>query len=425
MKIFGFNISRKDSGESIDVVLRRLISAAESSSGITVTPDNCEESPTVQAIVNAISMHFSALPVQLFRKGESMGRETKEPLPNHPVARLLRRPNQWQTQSEFFGDAAATLVKHGRFVAIKTQGVTGPIRYLVPVDPLSVQINQSDNYDLRYRITTAGGAQRDYEPWEVHYVRSRSTDFITGDSPVWKAREAIALEIAAQKFGAEFFGNGAMPGLIFKYAENFRGHTSKEQRDKFVESFQDAYGTRKRFRALLLPFGIGEASKLDVDNESMQFLETRKLQRNIIAGAFGVPPHLVGDLERGTFSNIEHQSQEFLNKVILPYARLFEQAMERDLLTDDDRRGGVVVRFNLDAIQRADFKTRQEGLTLQRTAGVISPNEWREREGMNPLSEEDGGNSYWQQGPSGQSGQKEEVDDAAEKPDAGSQDGQR
>jgi len=207
-----------------------------------------------------------------------------------------------------------------------------------------------------------------------------------------------------------------VPGMIFEYMENYRGHTSAEARKVFVDAFQAAYGGKKKFRSLLLPAGIKTGELVPVDNDKAQFLDTRKLQRNIIAGAFGVPPHLVGDLERGTFSNIEHQSQEFVNKVILPHARVFEAAMERDLLTDDDRRAGVKVRFNLDAINRADFKTRQEGLKIQREMGIINADEWREREGMNPIAGGKG-QTYWEQGPSGQnmgaSGNESEGEDDA------------
>jgi HK97 family phage portal protein len=412
VKLFGFNISRKANGDTltIDQLIERLDALARTSAGITVTPENCEQSPTVQAIVQAISGHFQALPIKVYETSRSDKGETKKELPSHPVARLLNKPNSWQTSVDYFGDAASTLVRHGRFFAVKGQGVTGPIRQLVPIDPGACMLEQdSETYDVTLRVTLAGGSNRTYESWGFHYVRLRAKDFLNGDSPVYKAREAIALEIAAQQFGSEFFGNGAMPGMVFEYMENFRGHQSPEARAEFVKSFQAAYGGNKRFRSLLLPAGIKSGEAVPVDNDKAQFLDTRKLQRNIIAGAFGVPPHLVGDLERGTFSNIEHQSQEFINKVILPYARVFEKAMERDLLTDDDRRRGVVIRFNLDAINRADFKTRQEGMKIQREMGVINANEWREREGMNPR---EGGDEYWDEGPSGQNMGKEGADDA-------------
>jgi len=420
VKLFGFDFGTKAQGDTltIDQVIERIDALARSAAGVTVTPENCEQSPTVQAIVQAISGHFQALPVHVYKQTVIDGVVTKEWLPTHPVAKLLAKPNTWQTSVDYFGDAASTLVRHGRFFAVKGQGVTGPIRWLTPVNPSAVTLEQNlnDASQITARITLANGEQRVYQPWEFHYVRLRARDFINGDSPVIKAGEAIALEIAAQQFGAEFFGNGAVPGMIFEYMENYRGHTSAEARKVFVDAFQAAYGGKKKFRSLLLPAGIKTGELVPVDNDKAQFLDTRKLQRNIIAGAFGVPPHLVGDLERGTFSNIEHQSQEFVNKVILPHARVFEAAMERDLLTDDDRRAGVKVRFNLDAINRADFKTRQEGLKIQREMGIINADEWREREGMNPIAGGKG-QTYWEQGPSGQnmgaSGNESEGEDDA------------
>lgn len=419
MSIFTF-FSRKSSELSINEVIRRLEAVYETASGIAVTPENCEESPTVQAIVSAISMHMATLPVHVMQRTVSNGREKKQALPDHPVARLLARPNSWQTSTSYWLDATSTLVRYGNFVALKGRGITGPIRKLYPIPPPNFRLEQDNEFNVTAKLIEPGGRQRDIDLSEVHYVRNRSSDFLSGDSPVMRARDAIALEIAAQKFGSEFFGNGAMPGLVFKYGEGYRGHRSKESQDIFLESVQNAFGKSKRFRAMLLPQGIAEAALLKVENDKAQFLETRKLQRNVIAGVFGVPPHLVGDLERGTFSNIEHQSQEFINKVILPYVRMFESAMEKDLLTDEDRRSGVVIRFNLDANLRADFASRQKGLEIQRLNGVISPNDWRERENMNPISAEDGGDTYWQQGPSGQNADPDKQEPGS-KPDQASE----
>lgn len=411
MRLFGWELSlSRKSDSSLDQILRRLEAAHETLSGIVVTPENCEEAPTVQAIVNAISMKLATLPVHVLRKSTSNGREIKERLPNHPVARLLQRPNEWQTGPNYWLDATSWLVRYGRYFAIKGRGVTGPIRRLVPVHPGDVATTLSDAGTLSFRVTTDSG-QREYGVDEMHHVRGRSSDGVTGDSPVTKAREAIALEIAAQRFGATYFGNGAMPSLIFKYATGFKS-LETDARRQFLADFQEAYSKRGRFKAMLLPNGIEIGEQLEIENEKAQFLETRKFQRTVIAGAWGVPPHLVGDLDKGTFNNVEQQSLEFQQTVILPYVRLFEAAMERDLLTDEDRREGVTVRFNLDAALRGDFRSRQEGLKIQRENGVISPNDWRETEGMNPLADEDGGNTYWQQGPSGQN-----ADRIAKEPD--------
>jgi len=398
VKLFGFNIERK-ADLTIDQVIHRLEAIFATSSGVAVTPTTCLESPTVQAIVNAISMRVATLPIHVYKKTVKDGRAIKEPQPSHPVAKLLANPNGWQTNVAYWLDAVSTTVRYGQFVAVKGRGITGPIRKLWPVLPSSVQWVQDDSLEVSARVTMASGKQRDYAMSDLHHVRGAARDFLNADSPVVLAREAIALEIAAQRFGANFFGNGAMPGLIFSYMQGTKGHMSAEQRSSFIRSFSENYGKTGRFKAVMLPQGIDKPEQLNIENDKAQFLETRKLQRSVIAGLFGVPPHLVGDLDRATFSNIEQQSSEFVEKVVLPYCRMFEAAIERDLLTAEDRSSGVIVRFNLDAALRADFKTRQEGMKIQREMGVVSANDWREREGMNPR---EGGDEYWEQGPSGQ-----------------------
>ena len=403
MRLFGleWTLSRKGAGDmALDQIIQRLEAACETASGVVVTPDNCMESPTVQAIVNSVSMHIAALPLHVYRR-VGAGREVD---PSHPVARLLQRPNPWQTSVDFKLDAVSTLLRHGNFFAVKNRGMTGPIRSLQPVDPSVVELRRDDE-SMRVDVIVASGTRgmRTYEYSEVLHARGRSRNYLWGDSPVMDAREAIALEIAAQRFGSAFFGNGAMPGIIFGYESTARGHASDEQRASFVQQFQDAYARKGRFRALLLPKGIEKKDTIGIENDKAQFLETRRLQRNIIAGAFGVPPHLVGDLERGTFGNVEQQSIDFVQKVVLPYCRIFEAAMERDLLTPEDRSAGVTIRFNLDGVLRGSFREQQEGLKIMREMGALSPNEWREMVGMNPISADQGGDSYWLQGPSGQS----------------------
>jgi HK97 family phage portal protein len=190
-----------------------------------------------------------------------------------------------------------------------------------------------------------------------------------------------------------------MPGVILSFMEGSAGFESAEQEEEFVKSFKAAFGGDNKFANMLLPPGLDKPFMMNVEHDKAQFLETRKYQRTVIAGAFGVPPHLVGDLERATFNNVEQQDQDFTSNVVMPFARAFEQSMERDLLTDYDQNNGVIIRFNLDSILRADFKSRQEGLQIQRQNGAISANEWREIEGMNPR---ENGDEYWDQGPSGQ-----------------------
>jgi HK97 family phage portal protein len=414
---FGWTLERKQGTLTIDQIIHRLESAYESASGVSVTPETCLLSPTVQACIRALGNAICSLPVKLYRKGSSRGRESKEELPDHPVARLLQDPNDYQDRVTYWLDAVSWLIRYGNYYAFKARGVTGPIRRLQPLMPSAVEPKQADDLTVTYQVTTATGEVKRYSKSQIHHARLMSLDGVRGVSPVLMARDSIALELAAERFGGAFFGNGAMPAVVFQYIVGSAGHRTQAERQQFIEDFQEKFTGRGRFRAILLPKGI-EMSRdpIALDADKAQFLQTRRYQRTVIAGALGVPPHLVGDLERATFNNVEQQSLDFVQNAVLPYCRVFEAAMERDLLTDTDRAQGVIIRFNLDALLRGDFASRQSGLKIQRENGVISPNDWREYEAMNPISADDGGDDYWRQGPSGQTAFVNEPEPAQPEP---------
>jgi len=422
VNIFGRELTwrKKSADVTIDQLINRLDAIYETASGVNITPDTCEQSPTVKAIITAITRRFSVMPVHVYLSTKSEGRAAKELQPNHPVARLLGRPNEWQTKTSYWMDSVSWLLRYGNYYAHKARGVTGPIQMLTPLHPGQTRVEQDDNLNILFKTVrggTTGVSTRTYAPKEVHHVRLTARNGYMGDSPVMDVREAIALEIAAEKFGASYFGGGAMPGIVFEYAEGSMGFPTDAERWAFLDAFHARYSQQGRFKAIFPPKGVKLGTPIAIENDKAQFLQLRQLQRTIIAGAFGVPPHLVGDLSKGTFNNVEHQGIEFKTNVILPLTRIFEAAMERDLLTQEDRGAGIIIRFNPDGDLRGDFLSRQQGLNVQRNAGVISANDWREHEGMNPISEEDGGDEYWRQGQSGQSAETGDPPADTEEPD--------
>lgn len=407
MSIFNWGRKPETKSNQFESVLMRLIAASEGNID-AINADTCLQSPTVLAIDTAISRRMSVTPVHVFRKTVKDGREIKEKMPNHPAAILLRQPNEWQTATDFWMDASSTWVRHGNFYAYKSQTGSGVTKALIPLHPFDVDPKLKDNKDFYY-IVNENKEKMEYRPNKILHARGRAKDFVKGDSPVKEIRTAIMMEILAEKFGESFFRNGAVPMQVFKYMEGFRPFKTQEEETEFTEGFKEAFGGAKRFNAMLLPHGIETSTGVSVENDKAQFIESRKYQRTVIAGAFGVPPHFVGDLERATFNNVEQQDNDFTLNVILPVAKSFESALERSLLSSEDRDAGVVIRFNLNSILRADFKSRQEGLKIQREMGVINPNEWREIEGVNPR---EGGDTYYEQGPSGQG-----MNDAQAEPD--------
>lgn len=380
---------RKDAVETksqFEDVLRRLVMSQEGNLDSLVTPTNCMQSPTVNAIVTAVSRRIKVTPVHVYQKTVKDGKPSKVPLPNHSVEARLQRPNKWQSSAEFWGDAASTLMRWGNFYAFKQQGSQGPIRELLPLSPGKVEPKQDETtWEVKYRIDG-----KEYPPNKILHFREEATNFVKGDSRVKQVSAAIAMEILAEKFGVNFFKNGALPLLIFHFMEGSSGFQTPEQEKQFLDDLKSAFGGNNMLSSMLLPKGMDKPDTMDTDFAKMQMVEARKYQREVISGAFGVPQHIAGNLENAHYNNIENQDTDFIVNVVLPYVRLMEAACERDLLTDLDRRTGVIIRFNLDAVLRATFKDRQEGLQIQRQNGIISANEWREHEGMNPRDDEDG-----------------------------------
>ncbi len=371
--------------------LRRLVKAMAGTLSGYVTPQTCMASPTVHAIVTAVSRRLASTTIGVYQTDiDDDGLATLEAIPNHSVANLLARPNQWQSPYDFWQDAASTFVRFGRFYASKTQRAQGRILELLPLDPSQVSVKQDEDWNVTYCITQNAQIV-EKSPRQIFHARGPARNFVEGNSPVDDCSVAIALEVLAEKFGANFFKNGALPLLLFEYQEGSMGFETEAEEKQFLADVKEAFGGDNMLTSMLVPKGIKAPETINIDHDKAQFLETRKYQRTVIAGAFGVPPHLVGDLERGTFNNVEQQDKDFTQNVIMPVAQAFEAAMERDLLTRDDYLRGVRIRFDLDTVMRASFKDRQEGLRIQREMGIISANEWRVLEGRNPRPDEEGG----------------------------------
>lgn len=372
-------------------VLRRLVLSQEGRLDSIVSPDTCMASPTVHAVITAVSRRLAVTPIHVFRKTEKNGKDMKERLPMHPVARLLSRPNGWQSNYDYWQDATSTFLRWGNFYSYLSLNSAGLPSELLPLHPSKVNPEQDrKTWEVTYRVGDTQGGQHVYRKNQVFHARGPARNFLTGDSPINDCKTAIALEILAERFGANFFKNGALPLLIFGYSEGSAGFETEEQENAFIQDLKDSFGGDKMLNTMLLPKGIDKPTSANIKHDEAQFLETRKYQRTVIAGAFGVPPHLVGDLERATFNNVEQQDQDFTQNVVMPVAKAFESAMERDLLSVNARNEGIVIRFNLDSILRAAFKDRQEGLQIQRSNGIISADEWREIEGRNPRDDEFG-----------------------------------
>ena len=225
------------------------------------------------------------------------------------------------------------------------------------------------------------------DPAEVLHIPGLGFDGLVGYSPIAMAKNAIGMAIACEEYGAKFFANGAAPGGVLEHP----GTIKDPQRVR--ESWQSTFG------------GSGNANKIAVLEEGMkytpigispeqaQFLETRKFQINEIARIFRVPPHMVGDLEKSSFSNIEQQSLEFVKYTLDPWVIRWEQSIQRSLLSKDEK-AMYFVKFNLEGLLRGDYQSRMNGYAIGRQNGWMSANDIRELENLDRIPAEDGGDLY-------------------------------
>ena len=370
---------------TLDQAVARLDLIQQTAADIRVTPKTSIRAPTVYAIVNAMSRAVASLPFLIVKDESENKKRQIETLPDHNIRRLLGvRPNNWQTPYEYWSLVLVRLLLYGSFYARKLQAANGRIVEIQPLDPETVRVEQLETGKLLFHVQGFRGKEEALEQNKMHWINGLSMDGVHGTSPVDKCKESIALEIAIELFGARIFGSGAIPNVIVKRKGHFKDEDAMQRfRDSFTNAFK-----KKRGTAILEDDFDFEV--VQMTPEDSQFLETRKHQRTVIAGAFGVPPHIVGDLERATFSNIEHMSLSFVIHALRPWLECIEAAVSRDLLTQAEVLGNVKPMFDTRAMLRGDAKSRAEALKIQREWGIINANEWRALEGMDAREDEAG-----------------------------------
>ncbi|MCA1971310.1 MAG: phage portal protein [Caenispirillum sp.] len=354
-----------------------------STAGIPVTVDAAQRLAAVAACVRVLSDDVAHLPLVLFRSTD--GR--REPASDLPLYRLLKdRPNEWQTAFEFKQQLQRDKLFRGNGYAYKVRGYRGDVQELIRMHPDRTEpMQDATTLEVRYRYTRLDGRQVILNRSEVFHLRGPSDDGLKGLNPIRLHRETIGDGIALREHGSRFFSNGAKPGGVLQAD----GKVGPEAKKALREDFEELYrGVENSHRVAILDQGV-KYQPMSITMEDAQYLDARKFNRSEICGIYGVPPHKIGDLERATFSNIEHQALEYVHASLLPHLVCWEQAIGRDLIEEE----GLYAKFNVSALLRGDAKSRAEALQIQRRNGVISANEWRELEDMNPRTD-DGGDGY-------------------------------
>jgi HK97 family phage portal protein len=350
---------------------------ARVSAGIRVTPETAMRLTAVFACVRLISETFATLPFQLYRN--------EKLLKNHWIVPLFtKRPNKFQTAFEWREMLQGHLALRGNCYNRIIGNGRGEITDLCPLHPdrVKIELLNPEGTDYRYLITDRTGKTTPAQRGDIWHVRGLSSDGIIGLSPLALARESIGVGLAAQDYGARFFANDTSPQR--GWIEHPGSFKDKAAKDAFKEAITRSQGGANKGRPYILEHGM-KYHEVGVANNDAQFLESRKFQVTDIARAFRVPPHMIGDLERATFSNVEQMSLEFVKYCLTPWAERWEASIETELLLDDID-DGLEIEFDMDRLLRGDSTTRFNNYQSAINTGWMTRNEARLAEGRQPIA---------------------------------------
>jgi len=362
-------------------VTKALLEAAtannRSSAGVSITEERALKYSAVFGCVRVLAETVASLPLHVYRRLEGGG---KERATDHYLYDLLHvLPNPELTSFEFRELQMVYLTLWGNAYAEIEFGKNGKPVALWPLRPDQMQVRRVDG-ELVYEYQSNAVGRVTFPWYKIFHIRGLSTDGVVGLSMIRIAREAIGLGLAAEEFGARFFDNDARPGIVLEHP----GTLSEEALEHLRKSWEAKHKSlADKHRVAILEEGM-KVHEVGIPPEDAQFLETRKFQVNEIARIFRVPPHLIGDLEKATFSNIEQQSIEFVIHTIRPWLVRWEQAIMRDLFSKNDR-NEYFAEFLVDGLLRGDIESRYKAYAIGRQNGWLSADDIRELENMNPL----------------------------------------
>ncbi len=361
-------------------------------SGKAVTERTAMQMTAVYSCVRILAEAVAGLPLHLYRYTSDGG---KEKAVDHPLYLLLHdEPNPEMSSFVFRETLMTHLLLWGNAYAQIIRNGKGEVVALYPLMPNKMRVDRDKLGHLYYEYqvtsedapTMKNGTVR-LTPSDVLHIPGLGFDGLVGYSPIAMAKNAIGLAIATEEYGAKFFANGAAPSGVLEHPGTIKDPS------KVREAWQSQFGgSANSGKIAVLEEGM-KYTPISISPEQAQFLETRKFQINEIARIFRVPPHMVGDLEKSSFSNIEQQSLEFVKYTLDPWVVRWEQSMMRTLLLPDEK-SVFFVKFNLEGLLRGDYASRMNGYAVARQNGWMSANDIRELENLDRIPAELGGDLY-------------------------------
>ena len=363
-----------------------------STSGKHVNERTSMQMTAVYSCVRILSEAIASLPLNTFVYTENGG---KEKAISHPLYHLLHDEPNPEMSSFIFRETLMThLLLWGNAYAQVIRNGKGEVIALYPLMPDRMTVDRDKNGHLYYKYTKSNEDAPTMEngsvilsPADVLHIPGLGFDGLVGYSPIAMAKNAIGLAIAAEEYGSKFYANGAAPSGVLEHPGTLKDP------GRVRESWQATFGgSANANKVAVLEEGM-KYTPISISPNEAQFLETRKFQINEIARIFRVPPHMVGDLEKSSFSNIEQQSLEFVKYTLDPWVIRWEQALYRTLLSEEEKKT-VFFKFNVEGLLRGDYVSRMNGYATARQNGWMSANDIRELEDLDRIPAELGGDLY-------------------------------
>jgi len=391
MGIFSGLFKSRDKPTDSTVGSRYTFYMGGSTSGKAVTERSAMQMTAVYSCVRILAEAIAGLPLHVYRYNSDGG---KEKAIDHSLYLILHdEPNPEMSSFVFRETLMTHLLLWGNAYAQIIRNSKGEVMALYPLMPNKMSVDRDENGQLYYQylrsVDEVGGKSETVilKPTDVLHIPGLGFDGLVGYSPIAMAKNAIGLAIATEEYGAKFFANGAAPSGVLEHP----GTIKDPQRVR--EAWQSQFGgSQNSGKIAVLEEGM-KYTPISISPEQAQFLETRKFQINEIARIFRVPPHMVGDLEKSSFSNIEQQSLEFVKYTLDPWVIRWEQSIMRTLLTPEEKKS-YFVKFNLEGLLRGDYQSRMNGYATARQNGWMSANDIRELENLDRIPAEAGGDLY-------------------------------
>ena len=358
-------------------------------SGKTVNEFTAMQTTAVYSCVRILSEALASLPLHVYRYTPT----GKERVYDHPLYHILHdEPNSEMTSFVFRETLMSHLLIWGNAYAQIIRDGAGRVVALYPLLPNKMEVWRDKSGEIYYTYSrTSDETYRDgpaiLRRQDVLHIPGLGFDGLLGYSPIAMAKNAVGMTIACEEYGASFFANGANPGGVLEHPGVLKD--PKKVRD----SWNDVYrGSNNAHKVAVLEEGM-KYQQIGIPPEEAQFLETRKFQINEIARLYRIPPHMVGDLEKSSFSNIEQQSLEFVKYTLDPWVIRWEQALQRSLFLPKEKTE-YFIKLNVDGLLRGDYQSRMNGYAIGRQNGWLSSNDIRLLEDLNPIPDVEGGNLY-------------------------------